>query len=1633
MKPGSAKERANVPRTTAKKKPLAPRRETSTAATTARARPAKEKTKSAKAEPRPENALERFHAPVASWFARALGKPTRAQALGWAPIEDGQSTLLLAPTGSGKTLAAFLVALDRLMFAPESVKKALAGAEPEAPRPKRARKGSRGKAELDEPHESVKVLYVSPLKALAVDVDKNLRAPLAGIVGEARLANVGVAVPNVGIRTGDTPAAERTRMLRHPPEILITTPESLYLLLTSGARSILTGIETVIIDEIHAIAGTKRGAHLFLSLERLEALREKAGEKKPLQRIGLSATQKPLDAIARLLGGYSKRRERPVAIVDASEKKNLNVRVVAPKADTDDGHTFGGDGGREAPLELELPGARRASIWPRVHEELLDMIREHRSTMIFVNSRRLAERLASALNDLAEKEVALAHHGSIAREARTLIEDRLKRGDLPAIVATSSLELGIDMGAVDLVVQIEAPPTIASGLQRVGRAGHQVGATSEGVLVPKHRADLLSCAAAVDLMRRLDVEATSIPRSPLDVLAQQIVAIVASETSPMRVDDLFDLVRNAASYHELPRRSFEGVLDMLSGRYPSERFAGLKARVVWDRIAGTVRARDGAGKLAIASGGTIPDRGLYGVYLRDADGRGGKRVGELDEEMVFELREGEVFLLGASSWRADEIGLDRVIVTPAPGEPGKMPFWKGDRPGRSRAFGEAIGKLTRTIAAAKPEDARAELEEKGGLDEQAARDLVLYVTEQVAATVDVPSDRVIVVERFVDEMGDHRVCILTPFGSRVHAPWATAILSRLREHHGGDTDAVWSDDGMTFRLTSTAEPPAPELFFPAADDVERMVTDALPESALFASRFREAAARALLLPRRLPGKRTPLWAQRRRASDLLAVASEFPTFPILLEAYRECLREVFDLPGLVTILRAVESRSMRVVTVDTRKPSPFASSVLFSFLASVIYEGDTPLAERRAQALAIDHDELRELLGEDELRKLLDPNILAEHEQSLQRLEHKVRTADGVHDLLLWLGDLSQAEIAARVDLSQSGTVLTGARAAGAEDPSSVEGLLRDLVRTRRAFPLTLGGAARYAAVEDAARFRDALGVVPPAGLPRSLLEPAHEPLLELVGRYARTHGPFTTRDVARRFGIGEAPVETVLAELRRRGRLTTGAFTEHGEGLEHVDNEVLRALRRKSLAKLRKQIEPASGEAFANFLLAWHGVGERRRSAESLLTVIGQLEGCPIPASVLERDVLPARIEGFEKWDLDALCAAGEIVWAGVEPIGSGDGRIALYLSDHEASLSRPILQAEGELAAKLRAFMERRGAVFFHEMAREVGGFPADLAEALWSMVWAGEVTNDTLEPLRSHLGLRTERHDRRHARPRGGPPGTEGRWSLRASRFPEPLPSDTERRTALARSLLDRYGIVTASAAQAEGVTNGFAAVYDVYKTMEDGGRVRRGYFIAGQGGAQFALSGADERLRSARPGGGLSDDRSGESVETSALRTVILAAADPANPYGSVLGWPESPEGRARPGRSAGAKVILAGGRLVGWLGRNGESLLTFLPDAEPERTTYGRALAEALAGLVGSGAIRKKALLLQSIDGEPARVSPFGATLITAGFQLVGDGYVKRRTLDLDGVRDRDRDRDRDRARERGAFGPIKRDDYFAGG
>jgi len=1474
-------------------------------------------------------ALDRFSEPVRTWFTTTFPEPTPPQAQGWPAIADGDHTLILAPTGSGKTLAAFLWGIDRLMTAPE----------PEQP--------------------GTRVLYLSPLRALAVDVEKNLRAPLQGIALAAERLGREVRVPTVGIRTGDTPADERRRLVRQPPDLLITTPESLYLMLTSAARESLRHVETVVIDEIHALAPTKRGSHLALSLERLEALTE-----APPQRIGLSATQRPLDEIARFLGGQAEGRPRPVTIVDAGVRKPLELEVVVPVEDM----------GRlgevvDGPVEGNAAaGPVRRSIWPAMHPRLLELILEHRSTIVFVKARRLAERLATRLNELylegesraaeAEgrppppgRELVKAHHGSISRERRLQIEDELKRGDLRALVATSSLELGIDMGAVDLVIQVESPGSVASGLQRIGRAGHQVGEPSRGRIFPKHRADLLEAAVVVDRMVAGAIESTHYLRNPLDVLAQQIVAMSALEE--WTVDDLAVVVRRAAPFADLSDEVLRNVLDLLAGRYPSEEFGELRPRIVWDRVAGTIRGRAGAQRLAVTSGGTIPDRGLYGVFLPD-----GTRVGELDEEMVYESRPGETFLLGASTWRIEDITPERVVVTPAPGEPGKMPFWHGDGPGRPLELGRAIGAFTRELRALPTEAATARLVDRHGLDPLAADNLLRYLDEQAEATGALPDDRTVVVERFRDEIGDWRVCVLSPFGARVHAPWGMALQARLADEWGLDVELMWSDDGIALRLPEAVDDLPVDQLLVDPDEVDDLLLAQLPTTALFASRFREAAARALLLPRRRPDRRTPLWQQRQRAADLLAVAARYPDFPLLLETTRECLNDAFDVPALREVLGGLRSREVRVVTVETPRASPFAQSLLFGWIAVYMYEGDAPLAERRAAALALDRDLLRDLLGAEELRELIDAGVLAGLELDLQRLSdgRRARDPDELTDVLRALGPLSVAEADARSDGPAAEWLAT-------------------LLDGGRVLPGSVAGEERYAAAEDAARVRDALGVALPPGLPQAFTDPVERPLVDLVARYARTHGPFLTAHAARRLGVGVEPVGLALDALEAEGRVVRGEFRPDGVEREWCDQEVLRLLRRRSLAVLRKEVEPVDGTALARFLPAWQGVGVPRRGPEGLAEVLDVLQGAALPASILETDVLPARMAAYRSGDLDALATAGEVVWVGAGALGATDGRVRLVFRDQVGLLvpAATVPEAGWDVVpAALLDHLDRRGASFWPDLvaAAAEGGAPYDegtVLTALWDLVWAGLVTNDSLAPLRAFLaGAPRRGGGRRRPAPgrltRLGPPSAAGRWSL-VDPLRRPAPTDTETAHARARQLLARYGVLTREAALGEGAEGGFAGVYPVLKALEERGQVRRVYFVAGLGGAQFALPGAVDRLRAGRDGDGVT----------------TLAAADPAQPFGAALPWPET---AGRPSRSAGAHVVLVDGEAAVFCERGGKSLVTF------PTTVTAEGWPEALQALVKDGRVRS--LEIARIDGDPVAEHPEVADrLRTAGF---GDGY-----------------------------------------
>lgn len=1475
-----------------------------------------------------EGLPDHFDVATCAWLDRQFDAPTPVQERGWPLLAEHSNALLVAPTGSGKTLAAFLASIDRLGRLPE------------------------------DSGPGVRVLYISPLKALVYDIERNLRAPLAGIaecatvLAEKSGDPVRFRPPRVAIRTGDSTAGERRLQGRDPAEILVTTPESLYLILGSQQRETLRSVETIIVDEIHALAPTKRGVHLMLSLERL-ARRCEAGDP---QRIGLSATARPADAIARFLGG-----DREIEIVDTSRAPSIDLTVSVPVPDM----TRPEVGGRRDPEQPDRPlravgeGESETSLWPALYPELLERIRAHRSSILFVNSRALCERLAHRLNELADEPLVRAHHGSLAHAKRKEIEEALAAGELRAIVATSSLELGIDMSSVELVLLVESPGAVGRGLQRIGRAGHAVGETSFGIVFPKHRGDLLEAAVVAKGMREGAVEAIEIPRNPLDVLAQQIVAIVAEEV--ITIDEIAVLLARTESYASLGRGLLESVLDMLAGRYPSTEFAELRPRLHWDRETDLLEIREGAGRIALLSGGTIPDRGQYAVHL----GADGPRIGELDEEMVHESKPGDVVTLGASSWRALEITRDRVIVAPAPGEVGRLPFWHGDGPGRPIELGRALGRFTRKLL--EHDEAAKWLREEHDLDEFAAKNLLDHVETQREWTGSCPTDRRITIERFRDELGDWRLCILSPFGSRIHAPWALAISARLSEYGDLDAHPLWTDDGLMFRFADADRLPPTDLFLPPPDEIEDLVTAQLDGSALFASQFRENAARALLLPRQRPGARTPLWVQRLRSQSLHAVARGYPDFPIMLETYRSCMQDVFDLPGLVELMTGIRSREIGIDDVETPSASPFARSLVFSYAATYLYQLDMPAAERRTQALSLDRHMLRELLGAEALRELLDEEVIDRAEARRQGLDPELRArhADGLHDTLRQVGDLGDEELIARFE----------------GDPIRARAAIDDLSVARRIVEVEVAGVKRWIAAEEAGIYRDALGVSLPSGLPAAFLERTDAPLEQILMRYARTHGPFETERIAARFGIVPDQIEPVLRTLATQGRLVSGEFDPRGRGREWVEVEILRRIKRGTLERLRSEISPVEGDVLGRFLVDWHGIESGRKGDTRLDEVIDLIEGLPLSFAELERSILPARLPGYEPRMLDERGAEGGLVWVGCRAIGERDGRVALYRREQIAALMDRPERDEKELGRVHREILDRleaRGASFFAELAHGVEVESHDeVFGALWELVWRGFVTNDTFAPLRALAQRPTP--GRRRGR-RAKPIATAGRWSLVAPLVASP-PSETERLHARTLLYLRRHGIVSREAMGVEAQAGGFGAIYPVLREMEETGRIRRGHFVEGMTSAQLAVPGAVDRLRSLR-------ERPPQP------NAVLLSATDPAQPYGIQLPWPparspaQGKQGKAR--RGIGAQVVLVDGRPSLFIDRGGTRVLCF---EDESRASQAQRLDRALQALArGVARIGRKRLSVEEIDGQKARRSALAEAFVRAGFRAGYRGF-----------------------------------------
>ncbi|WIY83643.1 DEAD/DEAH box helicase [Propionimicrobium sp. PCR01-08-3] len=1495
--------------------------------------------------------LARFSAPTRSWFTSAFEAPTPAQIAAWHAISAGEHALVVAPTGSGKTLAAFLHSLDRLTTTPAT--------------------------------DKVRVLYISPLKALAVDVERNLRVPLRGMQQAARRLGLPIPEVRVAVRSGDTPASQRRGLVAHPPDILITTPESLFLMLSSSAGQTLDQVETVIVDEVHALASTKRGAHLALSLERLSS-----PDHDP-QRIGLSATVNPVQQVAGFLAG-----DRPVSVVEPASEKAWQLSVEVPVDDMTELHANVGA------AEGEAEGTVTNSMWTWITPRILDLIEQHHSTICFVNSRRTAERLTAQLNELHAMRqgepfarfeppneatarsgsspgydescqlpiVARAHHGSVSKQRRLEIESDLKSGRLPCVVATSSLELGIDMGAVDLVIQAQSPGSVASALQRVGRAGHGVGAVSHGIFFPTSRGDLLECAVVVDRMKRGLIEPLPRLRNPLDVLAQHLVSICL--VSPHTSDALFGLARRADPFRELPRPLFDAVVDMLCGRYPSERFAELRPRLALNASTRELIARPGARQLVTTSGGTIPDRGNYPIYLAgstdEAGGRAnaGRRVGELDEEMVYESRVGDVFTLGTTSWRIEEITVNHIVVSPAPGMPGRLPFWHGDSAARPLGLGVAMGELANRLAT-DPGDCAELLPHRAGLDGSATTNLVQYVRDELAATGVVPDDHTIVVERFRDELGDWRVCVLSNLGNAILAPLSMLLRNHLRERYGAEPQIMCTNDGIVARVPdSDAAPPGAELLTALElTRVQQIVEQEVGASALFSARFRECAARALLLPRRNPGKRSPLWQQRQRAAQLLQVAREYPDFPITLEAMRECLNDVFDMPGLMSVLDAIAARRTRVVGVETDQASPFAQQLLFGLTGTFIYDGDRPVPERRLAALSLDPTMLDELLGSDSGGELFDPAIADQLEAELQRRAPgwQADDAEQLWDLLRRIGPLTTEEVVARCS--------PGSAAPEWLDQLEAEGRTAHVRFADR----------RMWLVSDDLRW---LG-----SREHETIELSATGLERLAGRWARHHIVTHPTDLADRFGLGAQQADLAYAALLRSDEIATVKSGDPGAVPGYVHQQVRETLKRRTLAQLRRGVQPVSQQTFAHFLTSWHELETPASGVEALSAAIDQLAGVPVPASMLESVVLPARVADYRPEILDRLLTDGTVRWSGSGQISEQDGWVQLWPGDVGLPASdEPLSSGAAALLGRLSSGGAWRAADLADDQLTE-----AEAERLLWELAWAGRIGTDSFAAVRQWCGQKTARrvrtpHPRRRMLVRTIVVPTRPASGTRWAALPRGDLSTPDQLVQDVGLLLGRHGVLTKPAAVTETLVPSFAQAYQVLSALEERGTIRRGYFIDGLGGAQFALPGAVDRLRELRP----ADDAGKNGVPNAdPARMILLASCDPANPYGAALAWPHL-EGH-RPNRGAGSLVLLSSGDLIAYLERGAHTLMVA---KDPDDPLVDEAF-HLLAVTVDAGRIDD--ITIERLNGRSAlEVHGFRPALTRAGFAMVPQGFRKRR-------------------------------------
>lgn len=1423
-----------------------------------------------------------FHPAVFRWFSKTFHQPTPPQEMAWPVIARGEDVLLLAPTGWGKTLAAFLYALDWLI-----------------------RQGVEG-----EPPPGVAILYLSPLKALNNDIHHNLEAPLQGIREAADELNLSLPPLTRGLRTGDTSPSKRQSMLRHPPQILMTTPESLFLMLSSKAHEMLKQVKFVIVDEIHTLFPNKRGAHLALSLARLAYL-----VSSPIQRIGLSATLAPLDQVAAFLRGTGP-GVSPVQILDAGNRKELDLKIRLSVED--------------------LASLPEKTIWPSIYRLLLQLIQEVRTTLVFVNSRRLAERITVNLNHLAKKTVARTHHGSISREVRLEVEGLLRKGQLPCIVATSSLELGIDIGFIEQVIQVESPGEVARGLQRVGRAGHTLHQKSTGYLIPKSRTDLLESAVIFREMKKGRIEEVSSPQNPLDVLAQHLVAMTA--TRCWQLEEIYRLITWAYPFATLSRNDLEGVLAMLSGQYETRGYLDLKPRLFWDRKNNQVRSDPYGKRLAYTGGGTIPDRGYYRVQL----GTGGPSLGELDEEFVYERRIGDTFLLGTSSWQIAEIKEDVVIVRPSQSGEGLVPFWRAEQKSRSFLLGRRVGEFLEECEGFFQGEKRGcpilWLKEECSLEEKGALALYRFLEDGRKALGALPTHRHLVVEEFFQGEGERRILLHSPYGSRFHLLLSLLFREEFKRELGFSVEALPSDDGLLFRFP--AEAPFPG--FPwgvVLDHLEEKVAQQVSSTALFGMTFRHCAQRSLVLPKGDFSRRQALWLSRLKAKNLLDGVKKIPDFPLIKETYREILSDFFPLEEAQRVFQDIQAGEIICSHVERKVPSPFAVSHLFNFTAGFLYGDDTPLASESSD-FGFTSKALKDLGGRS-LPVPLNEKVIESVVQRIQGLSFKRVTPEKVLHFLYRRGDVLLPELS---------TLFPGRE-------EELENILSLLQEEGEVVSL-LQGTKNFLMVPS--RLPLYLGALPGSQVrgEHPLPLPYREAFSQLIAQYARTHGPFTTQELVKRYNLPSHQVKKELSLLKEEGILEQGSFLP-GEEEVWCNRDLFQEIWQRSRGVRRRSIQPQTQKEYSKFLATWHGVG----GGEDLATVLHRLQGLFLPAHLWEGVILPSRILTYSPHDLDSLLLSGQFSWQ-IQGTESSFGLVFTpvfpllpgLFQDFLGKYIRSLPSVKKHLsweARRVQDCLTEKGALTFPQLLMELSFPTPTLWQSLQELLFSGYITNDTLGPVR-YL-LQTSPKSRRGSKGvlSSSVMATMGRWSL-------VTPSQTEDVILQVWALLSRYGILSPVTVKKAGESWG--EISPILYQLEMVDILRQGYLVEGLGGMQFARPEVLSLLQQKRP-------------QSSFCQ--VFSQEDPANPLPLFAKQ-----------KGAWDWQVLKGGEPLLWARGRELSIGTCEQIAPQLLQSAIQALIETLRPLYAG-----EKILVKEFQGVQAILTPLGKILTDLGFEKVYQKFI----------------------------------------